>query len=189
MKNKNKIFEPAKKENYFSMMNKKNKKAISAIVGEVLLIVLAIVMAGLVYSWLKFYVQNPVPKESCPAGVSLNVDDYICSGDFINITLNNRGRFPVDGFMARISNNSQEIAIYMLAEMTPDPFGEYNIETTRIAFTPALNPGEISIKSLSYSKYNQITFLEVQPARGVDKVGNWILCDKAIVKLPIDGCS
>jgi hypothetical protein len=171
------------------MMIKKNKKAISAIVGEVLLIVLAIVMAGLVYSWLKFYVQNPVPKESCPAGVSLNVDDYVCAGDFINITLNNRGRFPVNGFIARISNSSQEIAIYLLAETAPDVFGEYSIETTRISFNPELNPGEINIKSLNYSKYNQITFLEVEPAKGVDKVGNWILCDNAIVKLPVEGCN
>ena len=151
-----------------------NKKAISAIVGEVLLIVLALVMAGLVYTWLKAYVAKPLPEEFCPDGVALIVADYKCENDFVNLTLRNQGRFIVDGMIARISNDSQEIAVYTLAETVKDVFGDYNIEITKVSFTPALNPGQEQIKSFNYSKYNQITFLEIEPTKGTDKYGNRI---------------
>ena len=53
-----------------------NKKAISALIAEVLLISLSVVMAGMVYTFLKFYASKPLPTESCPEGLSLIVQEY-----------------------------------------------------------------------------------------------------------------
>jgi len=170
----------------------KNKLAISAIIGEVLLISLALVMAGAVYAWLKFYVTKPLPTESCDEAVNLIVSDYKCSaGKILNITLRNQGRFDINGVMVRISNETgNETYIWPLTEIRyDDELGEYEDPRVHLEFNNSvLIPGEEQTKRLNYTKYNQITYLEIEPTKGVDKYGRMILCEKSISKMPLS-CS
>ena len=85
----------------------RNKKADSVIIGYVLLIVLALGMAGAVYSYLKFYI--PKERPSCPEGANLAVESSICNaaeGKF-TITLVNKGLFDMDGAYIKIGNVSR----------------------------------------------------------------------------------
>jgi len=100
---------------------KRNKKALSAMIGYILLITFGIVLSVIVYSYLKTY----VPKEfiKCPEGVSMFIEDLNCTenittGDFsLNITLKNNGKFNLAGYFIHGANEStQEIAILDLSQ-------------------------------------------------------------------------
>ncbi len=100
----------------FIPMRKKKKKAVSEIIGYILLITFAIVIAGVVYAWLKTY----VPKEgiACPDEVSVYVSEYDSSipGE-LNLTLKNNGQFSVGGIFIYYSTDaSQEIAVNDLSK-------------------------------------------------------------------------
>ncbi len=96
---------------FIPTLNKKRKVAVSAMIGYILLITFAIVIAGVVYSWLKTY----VPKEgiACPDGVSIYISEYDASttpGE-LSLTLKNNGQFSVGGiFIYYSTDKAQEIA-------------------------------------------------------------------------------
>ena len=72
-----------------------NKKAISIIIGYVLLVVIAISLSLLVYAWLKNYLPKDVEK--CPDSVSLTISNYNCDieENKITLTLRNKGFFNI----------------------------------------------------------------------------------------------
>lgn len=88
-----------------------NKNGLSAIIGYVLLIGIAIFMSILVYGWIKTY----VPKEiaSCPDGTSISIRSlsYNCTSQILNLTLKNNGRFSLDGYLIRATNSSDSEAL------------------------------------------------------------------------------
>ena len=91
--------------------NKKNKIAVSTMIGYILLITFAIVIAGVVYGWLKSY----VPKEgvACPDDVSIYISDYTYdqTKNKLNLTLKNNGQFSIGGTHIYYSpNENEEIA-------------------------------------------------------------------------------
>ena len=69
------------------------KRGESTILGYVLLIVLAIGMAGAVYAYLKLYVPKEVPR--CPEDVKLSIEEVSCEGGWLSVTIGNRGLFNV----------------------------------------------------------------------------------------------
>ena len=93
----------------------RNKKAVSAVIGYVLLITFGIIMSVIVYNYLKTY----VPKEAlkCPDSVSVVLQNYDCDSNQLNITLKNNGKFNLAGFFVHGStNSSQEIATIDLSK-------------------------------------------------------------------------
>lgn len=105
---------------FIPTLNKKKKIAVSTMIGYILLITFAIVIAGVVYSWLKTY----VPKEgiACPDEVSIYLSDYTFDKSLkeLNLTLKNNGQFSVGGIFIYYSNNSnQTIAPYDLSKFVP----------------------------------------------------------------------
>ena len=93
-----------------------NKKAVSIMVGYVLLVVFAVIIGAVVYQWLSTY----IPKEplGCPEGSSLFVKDAIfdSSNSELNLTLRNNGRFNIAGYFIHAKNSSsQELAIIDLS--------------------------------------------------------------------------
>jgi flagellin-like protein len=86
-------------------MNKNNKRGVSELIGYVLLIVFTIVLAAIVYQWLKTY----VPKEdlACPSDVSVLVKDYNCTGGELNLVLKNNGKFSFGGYLIYATNNPE----------------------------------------------------------------------------------
>ena len=79
-------------ERFMFVKNKKNKKAVSELLSYVLLVTLALAMAGGVFAYLKFYAQNPLPEEPCD-GISVAIIDYSCQDNKMQITITNTGRF------------------------------------------------------------------------------------------------
>ncbi len=87
---------------------RRDKRAISVVIGYVLLIAISIVMSVLVYQWLRTY----VPKEAikCEEGTSVFLKDvsYDCAASKLTLTIKNNGKFDVDGFFIHISNKRGE---------------------------------------------------------------------------------
>jgi len=85
----------------------KNKSALSNMVGYVLLIGITISLSVLVYSWLRFYVQEE-DIEKCSDDVNIIIRSYQCylpkegEGGRIRVTLKNKGLFTVDGYELRV---------------------------------------------------------------------------------------
>lgn len=97
-------------------MLQKDKKAVSEVIGYILLISLAVVMSVIVYAWLKSYVPKDVNE--CPEDVSVFIEKYSCENEFLNLTFRNNGKFNVTGYYIKGTNNSenQELAIHDLSK-------------------------------------------------------------------------
>ena len=95
----------------------KNCKGVSLMIGYILLVVFAIVIASIVFIWLRSYV--PSEALQCPDGVSV----FIKSATFdettreLNLSLRNNGRFNIAGYFVYISNDSgQEIEVIDISQ-------------------------------------------------------------------------
>lgn len=123
------------------MIKKTNKKALSVMIGYILLITFGIVLSVIVYGYLKTY----VPKDflSCPEGVSIFIDEVNCSengatgGYDINLTMQNNGKFNVAGYFIHATNNSnQEVTTIDLSQkVTEDNVVGPIIVSNSIIFT------------------------------------------------------
>ena len=71
-----------------------------------MLIVFAIIISVVTYTWLKSYV--PVESLSCPDGVSVFLKDATQDGQQLSLTLRNNGRFNLTGFFAYATNKSDQ---------------------------------------------------------------------------------
>ena len=156
----------------FIPMHKKKKKAVSEIIGYILLITFAIVIAGVVYSWLKTY----VPKEGikCPDEVSVYISEYDASiPEELNLTLKNNGQFSVGGiFIYYSTDETQEIAVN---DLSKSPLIETKaVKMTSsgggLRFTPAteenpFKPGEDKEIIFDITGIDKIYAVEIIPIR------------------------
>lgn len=99
----------------------KDKRAVSELIGYILLITFAIVIAGVVFQWLKTY----VPKEgiACPDEVSIYISDYTFDKNSkeLNLILKNNGQFSIGGiFIYYSTDETQEIAVNDLSKEVKD---------------------------------------------------------------------
>jgi hypothetical protein len=149
---------------------KLDKKAISLIVAYVLLITIAIALSALVYSWLRFYV-GPSQNEECPEGVALIIQDYDYDdrNNNLSLTLQNKGRFNVTGFIVRVSDKPNA------------GLGVYTLKNEGIS--EAIRPGGIFNGEFVTNKdkdnktiKDDLTFLEVQPI--IHLGGEELYCDQ-----------
>ncbi len=138
----------------------KNKKALSNIVGYVLLISITLSLSVLVYGWLKFYVSGD-DIETCPNGVNIIIKDYECvstvlggEDGYLTLTFKNKGLFTVDGYLLRVHDRQDA------------DFGFYTFDETGAV----IKPGEEYIKTYNFDeniingyKLKQVTTIEVQP--------------------------
>ncbi len=130
----------------------KDKQGVSVIIGYVLLIVIAISLSIIVFTWLRGQV-NPAEVAKCPDGVSVIIKNINCDKDNeeLVITLQNKGLFSVNGSIIRVNNRSGA------------KFGIYNIfESERI------EPGKEKVVSIAFGDIkdngdlNKIRLVEVQ---------------------------
>lgn len=148
-----------------------NKKGVSEIVSYVLLISITFGISGMVYAWLVYYV-TPGEEIKCDEGIALTIRsyDYNCATKALNLSLQNRGLFDVDGYIIRLNNNSKaELGVYTLNKTGA------NIST-----------GATLTYSYNYSKLESskimggnLTFIEVQPF--TKQKGNMtVYCDNVV---------
>lgn len=74
----------------------RNKKAISIMIGYILLVSMAVAISIFVYSWVKTYVPRDLPD--CPDGTSLSIKNVSCVGLNLDLILENNGRFNIAGY-------------------------------------------------------------------------------------------
>jgi len=122
------------------------KRAVSIMVAYVLLIVIALSIAGLVYSFLRAYI--PKVKEKCPDGISITIESYSCDQTErkINLTIMNRGLFTVFGIKTKVSDEASLDPYIPLGEIVPGIGGASSIIEVREI---NLQPGDIT--TISYN--------------------------------------
>jgi len=154
---------------------KKDKRAVSVVIGYVLLIAIVVSMSLIVYQFLKAYV--PQEEVECPEGTAIIIKDYVCTPDInqIKLTLHNKGLFDIDGLYIRATNApQQEIATVNLIS------GSAYMEAE-------INAGQEYVIDLSYGD-TQIYSVEVLPYRLQEKEG-FVICNNALTKQDLDNCN
>lgn len=151
-------------------------KGEATIIGYVLLIVLALALAGAVYGFLRFYI--PKDKPTCPDGIGLIVGGVSCKDSWINLTLVNRGLFTVDGAHIKMG-----VAGRSLKKIINCPSEACETLFTQIAGTSSLKPG-MSLNRIylnpdaeSGKEYE----IEIDPIVLGSENTTQILCSRAIV--------
>lgn len=157
-----------------------NKKAVSLMVGYVLLVVIAVGISILVYNFLKLYV--PKEKPECEKELSLIIEEVKINCDesnipqSIDVTVNNRGLFKVDAVFIRLEKEGRRVKEFI---NDPNPNNFNRVDSTD--FWIFLNPGDSHISTdLGISKLSPISGekyeLEVQPAYKTGKGLELALC-------------
>jgi flagellin-like protein len=153
-----------------------DKKGISEIVGYVILIVIAVGLSVLVYSYLRFMIPKEIPE--CEEGISLIVQNYSClAGNELSLTLLNKGLFRIDGAYINLGEEGKKIRV----QINKDNFYLYNASGAI-----GINPGEEFFSSYGISNVaggagNYI--LEIEP---LTKINNDIVfCKNAITTQPV----
>lgn len=178
----------------------KQKKAVSPMIAYIILITIVIVMAPLVYSWLKSYAaEGEVPE--CPDDVSLILKDYSCDYEAVNdewkltIELQNNGFFDIGGFTIKATTSeNQELA-------TQDLSSYYEGDSKEIAEATIMSPlaAESSdttnskkfVFDLSSTKIPGIYSIEITPRKiiEINQKEKWAYCDDARIKQEIQQCT
>ena len=148
-----------------------DKRAVSLMVAYVLLITIAIALSGMVYTWLKWYV-GPAKEIGCDEGTTLVIQshNYNCDNNLLEMTIRNKGRFSVDGFVVRVSDKvGSRVGVYRWYDYNHElkPEGEFIISPRDSSNYP-VGTGVGSIQ-------DKLTFMEVQ-SYTLD-AGEIIFCD------------
>jgi hypothetical protein len=143
-----------------------DKKAVSLIVSYVLLISIGLSISGLVFGWLKFYV-NIEDSVQCPEGVSFLIvgskyQEHSPGSVSLNLTIQNKGRFNIEGYIVRINNRTgSKVAINNIYRpedlLAPRPDRTFPIKPNQIV-NHMFDSTYLSSKGIG-----KICFLEIQP--------------------------
>ena len=164
---------------------KRNKKGLSVIIGYVLLISFGIIMAGIVYTYLKSYVQNP-EVEDCPDGTSIMITNADCSSGILTLNIKNNGRFIVNGYRILGGSESSELISTPMAAyyISSDPAGQAFEQTNTVAFKinfEDFGPGNKSEVNFSLP-YPNLGKVELQPIRKSKNEQKQIVCTNVKVR-------
>ncbi len=153
----------------------KNKKAVSEIIGYVMLISISLTLASLVFVWLKGYLPSNEGEIQCEENTAIIITDYnySYSQNFLNITISNKGLFDVDGYILRVSNESlRDVGIYTLNRSgIPLQVGETYYDVYTSFETDEVLPKEIT---------GRLYLIEIQPL--IKKSGKFRYCNDFISK-------
>lgn len=166
-----------------------NKKAISPMIGYILLISAAVVMSVIVYTWLRTYI--PKTALECPDTTSLLIKNYTCDlvdGE-LNLTIRNNGYFNVAGYFIRVANVSgQELATIDLSQKLKSDFGGVTVGNS-VLFSESepgnsLTPNEEVTNVFNIAGINTIYFVELTPIRlqQIENRERTVSCGKAKIK-------
>ena len=161
------------------------KNAISEIVAYAILISITLSLAGLVYGWLKFY-ATPNEKIECPDGTSIVIKHYEwvpIPGTF-KITVQNKGFFNVDGFVAKVNPGAgATIGINTLSMVSGGGSDGISLNPNQdfvIGYDKIFVSGTGEEQDLT--KEDLVTlgsgFLEIQPYIVDAKTGNKVFCSQ-----------
>lgn len=171
----------------------KSKKALSEIVGYVLLIVIAVGISILVYSFLKGYIIKEDPK--CPDNLAISIYDYTCHTEggqkLIDIQLANAGTYNINGYMLRLrvvyidEDGNEKTSI--LKRIDGKDYDSI-LETRQVLGVGNMTaPIQIDYTGRGDVDYTRLINIEVEPyisGKNYQKV----LCSNAVISQPIEDC-
>ena len=88
------------------MIQLKQKKGVSVMIGYILLVVFVIVISAIVYQWLRSYVPSD-PLE-CSDEISLFIKGATFNSSQLNLTIKNTGKFNIAGYYIHSKNDSSQ---------------------------------------------------------------------------------
>lgn len=182
-----------------------SKKALSIVVGYVLLIVFASVVGVIVYKWQQTY----VPKDEyagCTEGASLFIvnKSYDCNTNILRFAIKNTGQFSIGGYFIYLKDDQEKtLATVDISNNNTDPFSRlsvYNINGVKLGIEtppiPARNnsfePGEVEIEEFDLSHLNDNVYgIEIVPIRWQEEGRKEVLasCKENRISEVFDGCS
>ena len=175
---------------FIKPLEKKNKRAMSAVVGYVLLITFGIIMSTIVYSYLKTYVPKDI--SSCSDGTSIFLESYSCSAGNLNITLKNNGKFNYVGYSIHASNDpNQSVAgLNLNGNITGSSEGSYSSSPGYVIFDNGRSNFMIPQKQVThyFSYGGNLRLLEITPVV-LQKEGSsvkFVQCGNAIIRQEVD---
>ncbi|MEK6872055.1 MAG: hypothetical protein AABX16_04090 [Nanoarchaeota archaeon] len=163
----------------------KSKKGVSLMISYVLLIALAIIMAGVVYTSLKL-IANVKPVAACEESTSVLITKYSCGAGIFNVTFQNNGRFSVNGIVISVGDSKDRTPITPIQALMRENKG---YEKGYYIFNSSLSPGNIQIAQLEplSVSFLRLEKIRVQPFI-IDKNNNTIICETAVITQNLDNC-
>jgi len=174
----------------------KNKKAISPMIGYILLISIVVVLSLIVYTWLKTYV--PQDSLECPDSTSMFIRSYeYAPNNQLNITIKNNGNFNIGGYFIRAATQSpdQGLAATDLSAGLIDSFGGTNLRGGLVIFelqeggnTNSFSPNQEVTHVFDISGIDAIFFIELTPIRYQEheSIKRTVTCGSAKIKEEIN---
>jgi hypothetical protein len=154
-------------------IKRKNKKGISELLSYVLLITIALAMAGGVYAYLMFYAENPgLPEPECDVSVALV--DYYCDQSWIYLTLENTGLHSVCVKVRLYDPQGRIISDGLYRTSGGVAIGVLDVEGNE-------KRGQITLEF-----DDRIVEMEILPFQIVS--GEQKFCPEASFTVPIEGC-
>jgi len=155
----------------------RNKKGLSEIIGYVLLIVFAVSMSAIVFSWLRAKV--PKAEEKCPDDVSIEIISYNlnAAAKVLNFDLRNRGLFSVNGISIRLREGTK---LCKITGASCDVCARYTTGSNKILFEEKIDPTIIKSINIIYEDCENPTDIEATPMRFIGE--NYVLCETSIYR-------
>jgi hypothetical protein len=169
----------------------KSKKAVSVIVGYVLLVTFSVILGVIVYQWMKTYV--PQEDLNCPDGVSIFIADYNCSADILTLHLKNNGKFNIGGyFIYATDSQDEELATIDLSKNNTNASSilSTGVKFGNIGTDNSLKPDDEETDTYNLTKIGKIYSIEILPIRWQKEKNRNLLvsCKDAKIKESIE-CS
>lgn len=166
------------REPKMNKIKKQNKKGVSEIVSYTLLIIIAIGLSVMVYSYLKVYA--PKEKVECNEDIFAVIKQASCSvsggSALLNITIQNKGLFNISSFYLRVGLEGRTTKYLITGNMISvpkqlAPGDEFSLNNLDM-------PNDVVLGNGNYS-------ISVQPATLSDKK-QIVLCANSVISQPIE---
>jgi hypothetical protein len=157
------------------LLAKRNKRALSIVIGYILLITISIVMSVIVFQWLKTYVPKDTIK--CSEGTSVFIKDisYDCTRMRLNVTVKNSGKFSVNGYFIHASNKTNEELATI--DLSSKIIAGGNVSGSSITFSQSQNsltpdePTNTKKSIFNVTGYGTLYRIEIIPTRFQEEDG------------------
>ena len=175
--------------------NKKSKKAVTVVVGYVLLITFSVVLGLITYKLLKTY----VPRETteCPDGTSILIESYSydCNSKILVLNIVNNGKFDIGAYFIYGANSSERekgnIELSSLNMDNESKLAQLGIKFGGFIDKNSLAPNDRETETYNLTNLNgELALVEILPIRWQtqDKKSALVSCTNAEIKKQIE-CS
>ena len=175
---------------------RKSKKALSAIIGYVLLITFSVILGIIVYKLLSTYL--PKDELACPDGTSLLIKEYTydCGTNTLVLNFTNNGRFDVGGYFIYGSNaEDKELATIDLTqantyEDSRFPGGSVGVKFGSFYYGDQndLKPNEWETETYELDEVGRIYSVDIIPFiwETENRKMKLVSCDQGIIKKQVE---